>query len=336
MKKLSFLLIFVLATLYLFAQNVGIGTISPNAKAVLDVSSTSKGILFPRLNTAQRNAISSPPDGLHVYNTDEHCLNYYDSTIGLWNCYCDNCRTVTINITTDACKVDFYKTYAVFTPARKYLINVAQGVTISGCLAGDTALTFSTMPYNAEVTIVNRGNISGGGGDGGTGSIEQGCSQLYTYATNGKTGGNAVATKAGVQVVINNYGVIAGGGGGGGGSGRLTAGYGGGGGGGAGFIGGSGGLGGGQYISSQFGGCFPSRQGISGSTGTATLGGGGGISTNGGATGGQGGDRGQNGANGTGSLSLSAIGGSAGKAIGGGSGNVLTNLVGGQSFGLVD
>ena len=92
----------------------------------------------------------------------------------------------------------------------------------------------------------------------------------------------------------------------------------------------------GQYISSQFGGCFPSRQGISGSTGTATLGGGGGISTNGGATGGQGGDRGQNGANGTGSLSLSAIGGSAGKAIGGGSGNVLTNLVGGQSFGLVD
>ena len=229
MKKLSFLLIFVLATLYLFAQNVGIGTISPNAKAVLDVSSTSKGILFPRLNTAQRNAISSPPDGLHVYNTDEHCLNYYDSTIGLWNCYCDNCRTVTINITTDACKVDFYKTYAVFTPARKYLINVAQGVTISGCLAGDTALTFSTMPYNAEVTIVNRGNISGGGGDGGTGSIEQGCSQLYTYATNGKTGGNAVATKAGVQVVINNYGVIAGGGGGGGGSGRLTAGYGGGG-----------------------------------------------------------------------------------------------------------
>src|SRR5689334_20275196 len=74
-----------------FSQNVGIGTTTPNAKAALDIKSTDKGILFPRLTTAQRNAIADPPDGLHIYNKDERCLNYYDSSNKIWNCYCADC-----------------------------------------------------------------------------------------------------------------------------------------------------------------------------------------------------------------------------------------------------
>ena len=50
--------------------SVGIGTTSPNAAAALDVYSTTKGLLPPRVTLAQRNAISSPPTGLVVYNTD--------------------------------------------------------------------------------------------------------------------------------------------------------------------------------------------------------------------------------------------------------------------------
>ena len=50
-------------------QSVGIGTTSPNASALLDVSSTTKGILFPRMTTTQKNAISSPAAGLVVYDT---------------------------------------------------------------------------------------------------------------------------------------------------------------------------------------------------------------------------------------------------------------------------
>lgn len=49
--------------------NVGIGTTTPNASALLDVSSTTKGVLLPRMNTTQINAISSPAEGLTVYNT---------------------------------------------------------------------------------------------------------------------------------------------------------------------------------------------------------------------------------------------------------------------------
>ena len=49
--------------------NVGIGTASPNAAALLDLTSTTKVLLPPRMTTAQRNAISSPPDGSFIYNT---------------------------------------------------------------------------------------------------------------------------------------------------------------------------------------------------------------------------------------------------------------------------
>ena len=48
---------------------VGIGTTSPSAAARLDVSSTTSGFLPPRMTTAQRDAISSPPNGLMLYNT---------------------------------------------------------------------------------------------------------------------------------------------------------------------------------------------------------------------------------------------------------------------------
>ena len=48
---------------------VAIGTTSPNAAAKLDLTSTTQGLLLPRMTTTQRDAISSPPDGLTIYNT---------------------------------------------------------------------------------------------------------------------------------------------------------------------------------------------------------------------------------------------------------------------------
>lgn len=66
----------------IFAQgNVGIGTTSPDASAVLDIVSTTKGVLVPRLKTADRDAIVSPKNGLLVYNTDDLKFNYFNGTI---------------------------------------------------------------------------------------------------------------------------------------------------------------------------------------------------------------------------------------------------------------
>ncbi|MBU3714574.1 MAG: PKD domain-containing protein, partial [Ferruginibacter sp.] len=59
---------------------VGVGTTSPNTSALLDISSTTKGFLLPRMTAAERNAISTPASGLQVYNTDTNQLNYYNGS----------------------------------------------------------------------------------------------------------------------------------------------------------------------------------------------------------------------------------------------------------------
>lgn len=50
--------------------SIGINQTSPNASALLDLTSTTKGLLLPRMTKAQRDAISSPSAGLAVYQTD--------------------------------------------------------------------------------------------------------------------------------------------------------------------------------------------------------------------------------------------------------------------------
>jgi hypothetical protein len=59
---------------------VGIGTSSLNNSAVLEVASTTQGFLPPRMTTAQRNAISSPAEGLCIYDLTAHKLYVFDGT----------------------------------------------------------------------------------------------------------------------------------------------------------------------------------------------------------------------------------------------------------------
>ena len=51
--------------------SVGIGTVTPDASAILDLSATTKGFLPPRMTETERLAIASPTIGLMVYQTDE-------------------------------------------------------------------------------------------------------------------------------------------------------------------------------------------------------------------------------------------------------------------------
>lgn len=60
--------------------SVGIGTNSPNAAAALDVSSTVGGFLPPRMTTTQRDAITSPPAGLMLYNSTTNKLQVRTDT----------------------------------------------------------------------------------------------------------------------------------------------------------------------------------------------------------------------------------------------------------------
>jgi hypothetical protein len=71
-------------------QNVSISDVpaTPNPTSVLDVSSTNKGMLIPRMTTAQRNAIVGPANGLLVFDTDVNCVMFYSTTVVSWNSLC--------------------------------------------------------------------------------------------------------------------------------------------------------------------------------------------------------------------------------------------------------
>jgi hypothetical protein len=77
----SFILLisfYLLSFTPLIAQNnVGIGTATPDPSALLELLSTNKGFLVPRMTAVQRLAIATPANSLLVYDTDSMCYFFY-------------------------------------------------------------------------------------------------------------------------------------------------------------------------------------------------------------------------------------------------------------------
>jgi len=76
---------------------------SPDASAMLDVKSTTKGMLAPRMTLAQRNAVVSPATGLVIYQTDNNPGLYYNSgtpAIPAWFIVGNNAGQWLNNVTT--------------------------------------------------------------------------------------------------------------------------------------------------------------------------------------------------------------------------------------------
>jgi hypothetical protein len=81
MKKLQlFVIACILTGNMLLAQSVGIGTTTPDTSALLHLHSASKGVLLPRITTAQRNGIAAPAAGLLIYNTSASAFQFYNGT----------------------------------------------------------------------------------------------------------------------------------------------------------------------------------------------------------------------------------------------------------------
>ncbi len=82
MKNFAFLLVALLAVKTLSAQVVISPTnpASPHASAMLDVQSTDRGMLIPRMTTAQRTAIAAPAKGLLVFDTGTNTFWFFNGT----------------------------------------------------------------------------------------------------------------------------------------------------------------------------------------------------------------------------------------------------------------
>ncbi|MCW5898728.1 MAG: hypothetical protein KIT10_05605 [Flavobacteriales bacterium] len=147
------------------AQNVGINATgaAPAASAMLDVSSTTSGLLTPRMTAAQRTAIAAPATGLLVYQTDGlDGFWFFNGTVWLRLCttpatyqrYTNSGITVTVN-NTFINVPDLTQVVTVDVPSRVH-------ITLGG---GMQTLSAATTGYtSADVVILQNGALLPGGG----------------------------------------------------------------------------------------------------------------------------------------------------------------------------
>jgi len=91
-KKLLVLNLLSLLSYYSYSQSVGIGTATPNPSAALDITSTNKGLLIPRMSLNSINAIVSPAKGLFVFDsvTNQLMVNIGSAVASNWQAVAGN------------------------------------------------------------------------------------------------------------------------------------------------------------------------------------------------------------------------------------------------------
>ncbi len=82
MKKLILFTLCLLGWAFPLSAQVGVNAdnSAPDPSAMLDVKSTTRGVLIPRMTNAERDAIENPALGLIIYNTEDKYVQLYDGT----------------------------------------------------------------------------------------------------------------------------------------------------------------------------------------------------------------------------------------------------------------
>ncbi len=141
--KMLFLLVILLVGNATIAQ-VGIGTNSPSTNAVLDVSSTNKGILLPRVNDT--TLVSNPSAGLMIYNKATRSPAFHDGTA--WNTIATRTAATTAN--TDSLTYTITGATGSFVNGTYKLINLSHGIANSGTTSSFQDVAFTkTLDINS-------------------------------------------------------------------------------------------------------------------------------------------------------------------------------------------
>ena len=156
MKQLLTLLAAVLLTATTYAQ-VGIGTTTPDASSALDITSTTKGLLIPRMKAAERDVISSAATGLMIFCTDcasgEGELQVY--YVSGWKNAANTVLDTTPPVISVTAGTDTVEQGATWTDAGA-TSDGDETVTVSGTIETSTAGTY-TITYTATDTAGNVG-----------------------------------------------------------------------------------------------------------------------------------------------------------------------------------
>jgi len=184
LRSLTICLAFLPAVQTAHAQTKIGGTAGPgDASAVLELQSTSQGLLPPRMTTTQRDAISNPATGLTIYNTTTDCIQVYKGAAnGGWFDLCNtggalvftNCSSPVINgsftlaqSTTATITLDYNNStgqaYASFLSGTANGITLsAPGGTVTPVSAGSGSITLTasgtpTASGSASIPVVLAG-----------------------------------------------------------------------------------------------------------------------------------------------------------------------------------
>ncbi len=225
MKKILIIVILILSFHESKAQGVGINNPTPDPSAILDIKSTSMGLLPPRMTTLERNAIPSPAVGLIIYNLDDNCINYYNGST--WLSLCGNANTTSVAPKDSAYEIS---TTWVKPAGLKYIVVELVGgggggggcYNYSGGAGAGGGYSRKIIPASAlgvtETIVIGSGGAGGGvqlpGANGGTTSFGSHCSatggeggkaQTSTvFSSNGSVGGIGV----GGNLNINGQGTV--------------------------------------------------------------------------------------------------------------------------------
>lgn len=123
-KSILFVVFIFIINLSLFSQ-VGIGISTADASSILDVTSTTKGFLPPRMTTSERNLIGAgtPATGMLIYNVTTNQLNYYNGSA--WQIV--DTSTGFVNLTTDQTNIAGNKTFTgTLTPGGRLMLPMGE------------------------------------------------------------------------------------------------------------------------------------------------------------------------------------------------------------------
>lgn len=144
MKKINLLLtVLILCITHGISAQTLAGSENVNSCAALNVQSSTKGFLPPRMTTAQRNAIVNPVAGLIIFNTTKNCIEWYMGTF-----WYNGCGDQEVSHTTNgSAVVSGYNCTANSTGIMK------SGVPVSGVSQTITAIVETAGTYSISAAI---------------------------------------------------------------------------------------------------------------------------------------------------------------------------------------
>ncbi|MEO6729608.1 MAG: hypothetical protein ABIN01_00180 [Ferruginibacter sp.] len=151
MKKFLFLLLVLVQFVFLtstYSQNIAInGTGNqPDTSAMLDISSTTKGFLAPRMTTTQQNAIPLPATGLLIFNTTDNAFKVNTGTTvsPVWSLLAGAALSLTTTGTSGAA------TYSSSTG----VLNIPAYATTGWLITGNTGITQPAAPATYGTSVL--------------------------------------------------------------------------------------------------------------------------------------------------------------------------------------